>query len=50
MYRDEKGFDKLVDDIICLDLAIRAVVENAELLVFPSTVLPTQYRSEIHLL
>ncbi|KAF7821819.1 putative chromatin regulator PHD family [Senna tora] len=40
--RDEKIFDKLVHDIISDDLALRVIVENAELLVFPSTVLPTQ--------
>ncbi|XP_028800447.1 uncharacterized protein LOC114755745 isoform X2 [Neltuma alba] len=40
--RDEKAFDRLVNDIIFLDLAIRVEVVNAEFLVFPSTVLPTQ--------
>ncbi|KAJ7974097.1 RING/FYVE/PHD zinc finger superfamily protein [Quillaja saponaria] len=41
--RDEKNFDKLVDDVIRLDLAITAVVENAQLLIFSSTILPMQY-------
>jgi len=31
------------------DLAIRAVVENADLLIFPSLLLPIQSRSESHL-
>ncbi|KAJ7969842.1 Zinc finger, FYVE/PHD-type [Quillaja saponaria] len=42
--RDENLFDKLVDDIISLDLAIRAVVENAEFLVFSSSSLPLEHR------
>lgn len=45
-YSVERAFDKLVDDMISFDLAIRAVVENAELLVFSSTLLPIQCRSE----
>ncbi|TKY45975.1 serine/arginine repetitive matrix protein 2 [Spatholobus suberectus] len=40
----ERAFDKLVDDMITFDLAIRAVVENAELLIFPSILLPVQHR------
>ncbi|XP_027358505.1 uncharacterized protein LOC113867399 [Abrus precatorius] len=40
----ERAFDKLVDDMISLDLAIRTVIKNAELLVFPSTLLPIDYR------
>lgn len=48
-YREEKAFDKLVDDIIQLELAIRVVTENAELLIFPSTALPMAHRSELHL-
>ncbi|XP_020205879.1 uncharacterized protein LOC109791037 isoform X3 [Cajanus cajan] len=40
----ERAFHSLVDDMISSDLAIRAEVENAELLVFPSTLLPIQYR------
>ena len=47
--RDEKAFDKLVEDIIGSEMALRAVVKNAELLIFPSTVLPAQYRSEFGL-
>ncbi|XP_061342046.1 PHD finger-containing protein 1-like isoform X2 [Gastrolobium bilobum] len=40
----EKVFDMLVYDIIRLELAIRFVAENAELLIFPSTVLlPMQH-------
>ncbi|XP_019442082.1 PREDICTED: uncharacterized protein LOC109346767 [Lupinus angustifolius] len=38
--RDENVFDKLVDDLIHLELAIKVVAENAELLIFPSTLLP----------
>ncbi|KAK7380443.1 hypothetical protein VNO78_32954 [Psophocarpus tetragonolobus] len=40
----ERCFDKLVDDMISHDLSLRAVVENAELLIFPSIVLPIQCR------
>ncbi|XP_058188959.1 uncharacterized protein LOC131306621 isoform X1 [Rhododendron vialii] len=36
-------FDCLVDDMIDQDLAMRASVKNAELLVFPSAELPLQY-------
>ncbi|GAV67885.1 hypothetical protein CFOL_v3_11389 [Cephalotus follicularis] len=38
--RDEKVFDILTNDMIGRDLAMRAIVENAELLIFPSNVLP----------
>ncbi|KAK7279861.1 hypothetical protein RJT34_24920 [Clitoria ternatea] len=41
--RSEKVFDMLVDDIIQLELAIRFVAKKAELLIFPSTVLPVQH-------
>ncbi|KAI5400250.1 hypothetical protein KIW84_065247 [Lathyrus oleraceus] len=37
-------FDMLVDDIIRTDDAIRVVTENAVLLIFPSTLLPTQHQ------
>lgn len=47
-YRVERSFDQLVDEMITSDLAIRVGVEKAELLIFPSTVLPTQYRSKLH--
>ncbi|XP_045799121.1 uncharacterized protein LOC123893229 isoform X2 [Trifolium pratense] len=40
----ERYFDQLVDEMISNDLAIRARVENAELLIFPSTMLPNQYK------
>ncbi|XP_016204349.1 uncharacterized protein LOC107644909 isoform X2 [Arachis ipaensis] len=42
--RCERDYDMLVDDIIRSDLAMRAVLEHVELLVFPSTVLPREYR------
>ncbi|XLT95758.1 hypothetical protein HN873_017420 [Arachis hypogaea] len=42
--RCERDYDKLVDDVIHSDLAMRAVLEHVELLVFPSTVLPIEYR------
>ncbi|KAL1343412.1 hypothetical protein HN51_029797 [Arachis hypogaea] len=42
--RDEKAFDKLVDDIIQLELAIRVAAKNADLTIFPSTALPVQHR------
>ncbi|KAK8470289.1 hypothetical protein PHAVU_004G100400 [Phaseolus vulgaris] len=40
----ESSFDKLVDHMMSRDLAIRAVVENADLLIFPSLLLPIQSR------
>ncbi|XP_057762813.1 uncharacterized protein LOC130982751 [Arachis stenosperma] len=42
--RCERDYDKLVDDVIHSDLAMRTVLEHVELLVFPSTVLPIEYR------
>ncbi|MCH81418.1 PHD-finger family protein expressed, partial [Trifolium medium] len=39
----ERYYDQLVDEMISNDLAIRATVEKAELLIFPSTMLPSQY-------
>ncbi|BAU03677.1 hypothetical protein VIGAN_UM155800 [Vigna angularis var. angularis] len=40
----ERSYDKLVDHMMSGDLAIRAVVENADLLIFPSVLLPIQCR------
>ncbi|TQE05280.1 hypothetical protein C1H46_009137 [Malus baccata] len=42
--RDEKDFDTLAVSMIQDDLAMRAVLEDAELLVFTSVILPEQYR------
>jgi len=42
---DGKAFGSLVDSMISQDLAMRSMVQNAELLVFASTVLPAQYRT-----
>ncbi|KAA8546537.1 hypothetical protein F0562_002724 [Nyssa sinensis] len=39
----ESVFNCLVDDMVCQELAMRAMVKNAELLVFPSTELPLLY-------
>jgi hypothetical protein len=47
-YRVERYFDQLVDEMISNDFALRAKVEKAELLIFPSTMLPSQYKSELH--
>jgi len=44
-----KAFDKLVDDIIFTEAAIRIVTENAVLLIFSSDLLPIQHQSELHL-
>lgn len=44
--RNEKAFDSLVNDMISQDLAMRTVVENAELLIYSSTILPMEYWSE----
>ncbi|CAK8532634.1 unnamed protein product [Lathyrus sativus] len=46
--RVERYFDELVYEMISSNLAIRAKVEEAELLIFSSTMLPCQYRSELH--
>jgi hypothetical protein len=46
--RFQKYYDQLVDEMISNDLAIRARVEKSELLIFPSTMLPNQYKSELH--
>ncbi|XP_062159579.1 uncharacterized protein LOC133866932 isoform X2 [Alnus glutinosa] len=40
---DEKAFQILVDSMIGQDLALRSVVQNAELLVFSSKLLPPKY-------
>uniref|UniRef100_A0A6M2FCI1 AIPP2-like SPOC-like domain-containing protein n=1 Tax=Populus davidiana TaxID=266767 RepID=A0A6M2FCI1_9ROSI len=50
--RDERAFDELVDNIIEQDLALKAVLEHAELLVFTSLQLPLQnwrYRGKYYL-
>lgn len=49
-YSDEKAFQILLDSMIGQDLALRSVVQNAELLVFSSKLLPQQYWSEPHCL
>ncbi|XP_062022082.1 ASI1-immunoprecipitated protein 2-like isoform X1 [Rosa rugosa] len=41
---NEKDFDNLVVSMIQEDLAMRAVLDNAELLVFTSSVLPKQFQ------
>jgi len=46
--RVERYFDQLVEEMIPNDLAIRARIEKSELLIFPSTMLPNQYKSELH--
>ncbi|KAJ6681706.1 hypothetical protein OIU74_020053 [Salix koriyanagi] len=40
--RDERAFDELVDNVIEQDLALKAVLEHAELLIFTSLQLPLQ--------
>jgi hypothetical protein len=47
-YRVERYFDQLVEEMISNDFALRAKVEKTELLIFPSTMLPSQYKSELH--
>ena len=49
-YSYEKAFRILVDSMIGQDLALRSVVQNAELLVFSSKLLPPQYWSELNYL
>ncbi|KAK4859904.1 hypothetical protein QYF36_013923 [Acer negundo] len=41
--REEMVYDSLVDDMISQDLAMKALVKNAELLVFTSKTLPSQF-------
>ncbi|KAJ0085066.1 hypothetical protein Patl1_08106 [Pistacia atlantica] len=43
---DGKVYNSLVDDMVSHNLAMRAVLENAELLVFTSNVLPFQFWRE----
>ncbi|XP_004496495.1 PHD finger-containing protein 1-like isoform X2 [Cicer arietinum] len=43
-FGSEKIFDKLVDDIIRKEVAIRVGTKNAVLLIFPSTLLPIQHQ------
>lgn len=45
--RVERFFDDLVYEMISNDLVIRAEVEEAELLIFSSTTLPSEHRSEL---
>lgn len=49
-YSYEKAFQILVDSMIGQDLALRSAVQNAELLVFSSKLLPPQYWSELNYL
>lgn len=42
----QKAFDLLVNAMMCNDLAMKAVLNNAELLVFTSSVLPMRYWSK----
>ncbi|THF99359.1 uncharacterized protein LOC114313045 [Camellia sinensis] len=42
-FSEDKRYESLVDDMMHQELALRAVVRNAELLVFPSTELPLLY-------
>lgn len=46
-FRYEWVFDCLVDDMIEQELAMRASVKNAELLLFPSAELPIHYWSKL---
>ncbi|XP_042066593.1 uncharacterized protein LOC121809844 isoform X1 [Salvia splendens] len=41
--RSERLYDNLVDEMVEEDLALKAIVKNAELLVFPSTKLPLSH-------
>ncbi|XP_038724410.1 uncharacterized protein LOC120015953 [Tripterygium wilfordii] len=41
--RDERIYESLVHAMICQDLCMRAVVQNAEMLIFASTLLPKFY-------
>ncbi|KAL6984283.1 hypothetical protein U1Q18_017660 [Sarracenia purpurea var. burkii] len=44
---NKRVFDRLVDDMMHQELAMRAVARNAELLVFPSSELPLLYWSKL---
>ncbi|XP_022981554.1 uncharacterized protein LOC111480637 isoform X1 [Cucurbita maxima] len=41
--RSQRAFDLLVNAMMCKDLAMKAVLKNAELLVFTSSMLPMRY-------
>ncbi|KAL3584292.1 hypothetical protein D5086_015353 [Populus alba] len=41
--RDERAFESLVDEIILHDYALKAVVNNLEILIFSSRELPVEY-------
>lgn len=45
-YRDDATYDILVKDMINGDFAMKALLENAELFVFTSYILPWDYQSE----
>lgn len=47
--RSQKAFDLLVNAMMCKDLALKAVLKNAELLVFTSSMLPMRYWSKFHI-
>ncbi|KAL3513832.1 hypothetical protein ACH5RR_026549 [Cinchona calisaya] len=49
-YRSEGLFDHLVEEMIDQGLALKAIMKNAELLIFPSNELPLNHWSEIDLL
>jgi len=43
------ALDNLIVEIIGAEAALRVVTENAQLLIFPSTLLPIQHQSELQL-
>jgi len=44
-----EALDNLIVEVIHAEAALRVVTENAQLLIFPSTLLPIQHQSEFQL-
>jgi len=43
--RPDKSHDKLLKEIMENDLALRAIIDDSEMLLFPSNLLPKRYQS-----
>ena len=44
-HRHDEDLDKLVKEVIEDDLVLQTVIGEAEMLIFPSTLLPERYKS-----
>ena len=43
--RPDKSHDKLLKSVMENDLALRAIIDDSEMLLFPSNLLPKRYQS-----